>query len=135
MLFSVHNSFKFLAYLVCMSGIAGQYAVGIAYVSSHLRFKEAVVAAYNFCGGEENDLPDEPTLLRSLRVLIPSVSKQQVKMIVFWAVPALCAQLTNHEEVDVEVYEFTCIDGTQVLASTDNCSLYGRFTCFLTDLM
>ncbi|KAG0574120.1 hypothetical protein KC19_VG235600 [Ceratodon purpureus] len=55
-----------------------QYAAGIAFISNHSRFKEAVKAAYDFCGGGGADSPDEATFLRSLRALIPSVSKQQV---------------------------------------------------------
>ncbi|KAG0595563.1 hypothetical protein M758_UG177100 [Ceratodon purpureus] len=54
-----------------------QYAAGIAFISNHSRFKEAVEAAYYFCGSGV-DSPDEATLLRSMRALIPSVSKQQV---------------------------------------------------------
>ena len=61
----------------------GQYAAGIAFISGHSRYKEAVEAAYNFCGGEE-DVPDETILLRSMRALIPSVSKQQVRLSFWW---------------------------------------------------
>lgn len=61
----------------------GQYAAGIAFIGGHSRFKEAVEAAYNFCGGGGEDLPDEATLLRSMRALIPSVTKQQVRLH-FW---------------------------------------------------
>jgi lysophosphatidylcholine acyltransferase/lyso-PAF acetyltransferase len=57
-----------------------QYAAGIAFISYHSRFKEAVEAAYDFCGGGGEDLPDEAILLRSMRALIPSVSKQQVRL-------------------------------------------------------
>lgn len=56
----------------------GQYAAGIAYLGGHPRYKEAVEGVYNFCGGGGEDLPDEATLLRSMRTLIPSISKQQV---------------------------------------------------------
>lgn len=55
-----------------------QYAAGIAYLGGHPRYKEAVEGVYNFCGGGGEDLPDEATLLRSMRTLIPSISKQQV---------------------------------------------------------
>lgn len=58
-----------------------QYAAGIAFIGGHSRFKEAVEAAYNFCGGGGEDLPDEATLLRSMRALIPSVTKQQVHLL------------------------------------------------------
>ncbi|XP_073390454.1 lysophospholipid acyltransferase LPEAT2 isoform X2 [Physcomitrium patens] len=57
-----------------------QYATGIAFISGHSRFKEVVESAYNFCGGVEN-LLDETALHRSLRVLMPSVSKQQVHLL------------------------------------------------------
>lgn len=56
----------------------GQYAAGIAYIGGHPRYKDAVEGVYNFCGGGGEDLPDEATLLRSMRTLIPSISKQQV---------------------------------------------------------
>lgn len=35
-------------------------------------------AAYKFCGGGEGELPDEATLSRSMRVLIPPISDDQV---------------------------------------------------------
>lgn len=56
-----------------------QYAAGIAFIGNHPRFKEAIEAAYNFCGGGGDDLPDIATLLRSMRAIIPSVSKKQVR--------------------------------------------------------
>jgi len=55
--------------------VTGQYAAGISFIGNHPRFKEAVEAAYSFCGGGGDDLPDEAILLRSMRALIPSVSK------------------------------------------------------------
>ena len=56
----------------------GQYAAGISFIATHPRFKEAVEAAFKFCGGGEGELPDEATLSRSMRVLIPPISDDQV---------------------------------------------------------
>lgn len=98
--------YKSLTDVVCISGIAGQYATGIAFISGHSRFKEVVESAYNFCGGVEN-LLDETALHRSLRVLMPSVSKQQVRQKFICPVAVLlCAYLSNHKQVNQGVYSF-----------------------------
>ncbi|KAJ7524056.1 hypothetical protein O6H91_18G075400 [Diphasiastrum complanatum] len=58
-----------------------QYALGLAFVSKHDRFKEAMEALYRFCDKDEDGLLGREETEDSLNFLIPSITTEQVNRV------------------------------------------------------
>ncbi|KAJ7532570.1 hypothetical protein O6H91_13G010000 [Diphasiastrum complanatum] len=58
-----------------------QYTLGLAFVSKHSRFKEAIEALYTFCDRDKDGLLGREEIEDSFVDLIPSITKEQVERV------------------------------------------------------